>query len=115
MWSRRAQEYEAKINSGDLVTIAEVVRDLHRSDAQPEHSNSERRLYEAALDRVVREIAAAQDVDEFIAMQKVAEALTKGGRLQRKHEEKTGRGREKEICINSRFGTLPGEFCMRGG
>jgi CarD family transcriptional regulator len=87
MWSRRAQEYEAKINSGDLITIAEVVRDLYRSDSQPEQSYSERQLYEAALDRMAREIAAAQDVDESIAVQRVAEALTKAGRLQRKHEE----------------------------
>jgi CarD family transcriptional regulator len=87
MWSRRAQEYEAKINSGDLITIAEVVRDLYRSDTQPEQSYSERQLYEAALDRMAREIAAAQDVDESIAIQKVAEALTKGGRLQRKQPE----------------------------
>ena len=65
MCERRAQEYEAKINSGDLVTIAEVVRDLFRSDAQPEQSYSERQLYEAALDRMAREIAAAMDVDEI--------------------------------------------------
>ena len=58
MWSRRAQEYEAKINSGDLIAVAEVVRDLYRSDAQPEQSYSERQLYEAALDRLAREIAA---------------------------------------------------------
>jgi CarD family transcriptional regulator len=87
MWSRRAQEYEAKINSGDLVTIAEVVRDLYRSDSQPEQSYSERQLYEAALDRMAREIAAALDVDESIAIQKVAEALTKGIRMQRKQAE----------------------------
>ena len=64
MWSRRAQEYEAKINSGDLVAIAEVVRDLYRSEAQPEQSYSERQLYEAALDRMVRELAAAHKVTE---------------------------------------------------
>ncbi|MGD0027083.1 MAG: CarD family transcriptional regulator, partial [Xanthobacteraceae bacterium] len=58
MWSRRAQEYEAKINSGDIVAIAEVVRDLYRSETQPEQSYSERQLYEAALDRLSREIAA---------------------------------------------------------
>ena len=58
MWSRRAQEYEAKINSGDLLSITEVVRDLYRSDAQPEQSYSERQLYEAASDRLAREIAA---------------------------------------------------------
>ena len=60
MWSRRAQEYEAKINSGDIVAIAEVVRDLFRSETQPEQSYSERQLYEAALDRLSREIAAVQ-------------------------------------------------------
>lgn len=54
MWSRRAQEYEAKINSGDLISIAEVVRDLYRSETQPEQSYSERQLYEAALDRMSR-------------------------------------------------------------
>jgi CarD family transcriptional regulator len=58
MWSRRAQEYEQKINSGDLIAISEVVRDLHRSEAQPEQSYSERQLYEAALDRMAREVAA---------------------------------------------------------
>ena len=58
MWSRRAQEYEAKINSGDLISIAEVVRDLFRSENQPEQSYCERQLYEAALDRMSREIAA---------------------------------------------------------
>ena len=67
MWSRRAQEYEAKINSGDIVAIAEVVRDLFRSDTQPEQSYSERQLYEAALDRLSREIAAVQHVtDNFL-------------------------------------------------
>ena len=60
MWSRRAQEYEAKINSGDIVAIAEVVRDLFRSESQPEQSYSERQLYEAALDRLSREIAVVQ-------------------------------------------------------
>jgi len=64
MWSRRAQEYEAKINSGDLIAIAEVVRDLHRSDAQPEQSYSERQLYEAALDRMAREVAAVNRLHE---------------------------------------------------
>lgn len=86
MWSRRAQEYEAKINSGDLITIAEVVRDLYRSESQPEQSYSERQLYEAALDRMAREIAAAQDVDESIALQKVAEALTRGSRMRKQSE-----------------------------
>jgi CarD family transcriptional regulator len=98
MWSRRAQEYEAKINSGDLITIAEVVRDLYRSDSQPEQSYSERQLYEAALDRLTREIAAAQDVDESIAIQKVAEALAKAGRLHRKHDGKTDEEDKKEAA-----------------
>jgi CarD family transcriptional regulator len=77
MWSRRAQEYEAKINSGDLVSIAEVVRDLHRSEAQPEQSYSERQLYEAALDRMVREIAAAHKVTEPEALKMIEAQLAK--------------------------------------
>ena len=64
MWSRRAQEYEQKINSGDLLAIAEVVRDLHRTDDQREQSYSERQLYEAALERMTREIAAVSGGDE---------------------------------------------------
>ena len=60
MWSRRAQEYEAKINSGDPVSIAEVVRDLHRNADQPDQSYSERQIYQAALDRLVRELAAVE-------------------------------------------------------
>jgi len=71
MWSRRAQEYEAKINSGDIVAIAEVVRDLFRSDTQPEQSYSERQLYEAALDRLSREIAAVQRVTETEAVKEI--------------------------------------------
>jgi CarD family transcriptional regulator len=63
MWSRRAQEYEAKINSGDLISIAEVVRDLHRAEDQPEQSYSERQLYESALDRMAREVAAIEKID----------------------------------------------------
>ena len=72
MWSRRAQEYEQKINSGDLISIAEVVRDLHRNDDQREQSYSERQLYEAALERLTREVAAVSGGDE-IAAQQVAE------------------------------------------
>jgi CarD family transcriptional regulator len=83
MWSRRAQEYDAKINSGDLIQIAEVVRDLYRSEAQPEQSYSERQLFEAALDRMAREIAAAQDLDDSIAVQKVSEALSKANRMRK--------------------------------
>jgi len=86
MWSRRAQEYETKINSGSLISIAEVVRDLYRSDSQPEQSYSERQLYEAALDRMAREIAAVQDVDEVMAIQAIGESLGKGNRMPRKEE-----------------------------
>ena len=68
MWSRRAQEYEAKINSGDLISIAEVVRDLHRAENQPEQSYSERQLYESALDRMAREVAAIEKIDRDAAV-----------------------------------------------
>ena len=64
MWSRRAQDYEQKINSGELILIAEVVRDLHRNDEQREQSYSERQLYEAALEQLTREIAAVDGVEE---------------------------------------------------
>ncbi len=77
MWSRRAQEYEAKINSGDLVSIAEVVRDLHRATGQPEQSYSERQLYEAALARMAREVAAIERIDEPSAVKRVEGALVK--------------------------------------
>jgi CarD family transcriptional regulator len=77
MWSRRAQEYEAKINSGDLVSIAEVVRDLHRASGQPEQSYSERQLYEAALARMAREVAAVERTDEPTAVKRVEGMLLK--------------------------------------
>jgi CarD family transcriptional regulator len=80
MWSRRAQEYEAKINSGNIVAIAEVVRDLFRSDTQPEQSYSERQLYEAALDRLSREISAVQRITETEAVKEIEAALAKGPR-----------------------------------
>ncbi len=80
MWSRRAQEYEAKINSGDLVAISEVVRDLFRSDAQPEQSYSERQLYEAALDRMARELSAVQNITETEAVKLIEQNLLKGPR-----------------------------------
>ncbi len=80
MWSRRAQEYEAKINSGDLISIAEVVRDLYRSESQPEQSYSERQLYEAALDRMAREIAVVEKLDERGAVQRITEVLAKSAR-----------------------------------
>lgn len=76
MWSRRAQEYEAKINSGDLISIAEVVRDLHRKDDQPEQSYSERQIYESALGRLARELAAVEDIDEEAAILKLEEELS---------------------------------------
>ncbi|SEO86697.1 transcriptional regulator, CarD family [Salinihabitans flavidus] len=75
MWSRRAQEYEQKINSGDLIAIAEVVRDLHRTDDQREQSYSERQLYEAALERLTREVAAVAGGDEVSAAKQVDDVL----------------------------------------
>ncbi len=86
MWSRRAQEYVAKINSGDLVSIAEVVRDLYRSEAQPEQSYSERQLYEDALDRMAREIAAVEKLDDRGAVQRITEVLSKSARGRRMAE-----------------------------
>ncbi|OCX62793.1 CarD family transcriptional regulator [Thioclava sp. SK-1] len=75
MWSRRAQEYEQKINSGDLLSIAEVVRDLHRADDQREQSYSERQLYEAALERLTREVAAVAGTDEDGASKQIGAVL----------------------------------------
>ncbi|WP_298259559.1 CarD family transcriptional regulator [Bradyrhizobium sp.] len=86
MWSRRAQEYEAKINSGDIVAIAEVVRDLYRSESQPEQSYSERQLYEAALDRLSREIAVVQHVTETEAVKEIESQLAKSPRRGAKAE-----------------------------
>lgn len=80
MWSRRAQEYEAKINSGDLVSVGEVVRDLYRSEAQPEQSYSERQLYEAALDRMAREIAAVQKLTDSEVLKLIEAQLQKNPR-----------------------------------
>jgi CarD family transcriptional regulator len=75
MWSRRAQEYEAKINSGDPVSIAEVVRDLHRNTGQPDQSYSERQIYQAALDRLARELAAIENIGEEAAAEKLEHVL----------------------------------------
>ncbi len=83
MWSRRAQEYVAKINSGDLISIAEVVRDLYRSEAQPEQSYSERQLYEDALDRMARELAAVEKLDERGAVQRITDVLSKSAKNRR--------------------------------
>jgi CarD family transcriptional regulator len=92
MWSRRAQEYEAKINSGDIVAIAEVVRDLYRSDSQPEQSYSERQLYEAALDRLSREIAVVQHVTETEAVKEIEGQLAKSPRRGAKAEAEVADG-----------------------
>ncbi|MBB5518601.1 CarD family transcriptional regulator [Amphiplicatus metriothermophilus] len=75
MWSRRAQEYEAKINSGDIIAVAEVVRDLYRASDQPEQSYSERQLFEAALDRLAREVAAVNKTDLDAAIAELDAAL----------------------------------------
>lgn len=75
MWSRRAQEYDAKINSGDPMAIAEVVRDLHRNAGQPDQSFSERQIYEAAMDRLAAELAALDGTDKATAAQKLADYL----------------------------------------
>lgn len=87
MWSRRAQEYITKINSGDLISIAEVVRDLYRSEAQPEQSYSERQLYEDALDRMAREVAAVCKLDERGAIQRITDVLSKSARSRREADD----------------------------
>ncbi len=87
MWSRRAQEYEAKINSGDLIAIAEVVRDLYRSDSQPEQSYSERQLYEAALDRMAREVVVVQKLTETESLKLIEAQLQKGPRRAGKSDD----------------------------
>jgi CarD family transcriptional regulator len=90
MWSRRAQEYEAKINSGNLISIAEVVRDLFRSESQPEQSYSERQLYEAALDRMVRELSAVEDITETEAAKQIETNLLTGPRRTPKSGDESG-------------------------
>ena len=86
MWSRRAQEYEAKINSGDLVSIAEVTRDLFRADDQPEQSYSERQIFEAASSRLARELAAMEQVDEPKALDKILDILNKAASVYNKEK-----------------------------
>ncbi len=121
MWSRRAQEYEAKINSGDIVAIAEVVRDLYRSESQPEQSYSERQLYEAALDRLSREISAVQRVTETEAIKEIEGALAKGPRRGPKPADEAEEVLEEEAGLkpldsqsNKRPGHAPGLFfCTR--
>ena len=122
MWSRRAQEYEAKINSGDIVAIAEVVRDLYRSESQPEQSYSERQLYEAALDRLSREVAVVQRLTETEAIKEIEAALAKGPRRGPKPEagrRVRGRGRGgltlafRRFEFSERPGSDAGPFCCR--
>jgi CarD family transcriptional regulator len=96
MWSRRAQEYEAKINSGDLIAVAEVVRDLYRSDAQPEQSYSERQLYEAALDRLAREIAAVQKLTDSEVGKLIEAQLQKSPRRSKAEAEAEAEADEAE-------------------
>jgi CarD family transcriptional regulator len=94
MWSRRAQEYDAKINSGDLIQIAEVVRDLYRAESQPEQSYSERQLYEAALGRMARELAAVNEVSDTEAVQLIELNLNKGP----KRTPKTAEGEAETVA-----------------
>ena len=101
MWSRRAQEYEAKINSGDIVAIAEVVRDLYRSESQPEQSYSERQLYEAALDRLSREIAVVQHVTETEAVKEIESQLAKSPRRGAKAEVEADGDGEGDVDVDS--------------
>ena len=84
MWSRRAQEYEAKINSGDLTSIAEVTRDLFRPDDAPEQSYSERQIFEAASSRLARELGAMEQTDEKSALAKILEILNKAALIHHK-------------------------------
>ncbi|MBX4335861.1 CarD family transcriptional regulator [Bartonella raoultii] len=86
MWSRRAQEYDAKINSGDLICIAEVVRDLFRSNLQPEQSYSERQLYTAALERMARELAVINNLSETEAINLIEMHLSKKAKREFKAE-----------------------------
>jgi len=101
MWSRRAQEYEAKINSGDIVAIAEVVRDLFRSESQPEQSYSERQLYEAALDRLSREIAVVQHSTETEAVKEIESQLAKSPRRGAKTEATGAEGEADEADVEA--------------
>jgi CarD family transcriptional regulator len=88
MWSRRAQEYDAKINSGDIMAVAEVVRDLYRSERQPEQSYSERQLFEQALDRMAREIAAVRKMDDDQAIKELEDYLSKNAKRARRLQAK---------------------------
>jgi len=98
MWSRRAQEYEAKINSGDLMAIAEVVRDLYRSESQPEQSYSERQLYEAAIDRMSREIAAVNKCSDTEAIRQIEQSLAKSASRKPAAADEDGDGAQTEAA-----------------
>jgi CarD family transcriptional regulator len=95
MWSRRAQEYDAKINSGDIMAVAEVVRDLYRSERQPEQSYSERQLFEQALDRMAREIAAVKKIDDDQSVKELEEYLSKNAR-----RAPTGEKTEEDVAAD---------------
>ncbi len=95
MWSRRAQEYEAKINSGDLISIAEVTRDLFRADDQPEQSYSERQIFEAASSRLARELAAMEKTDEPAALEKLLVILNKYAAIHNAAKEEEERAKEE--------------------
>ena len=110
MWSRRAQEYEAKINSGDLILVSEVVRDLHRTDAQPDQSYSERQLYERAIDRMVREVAAINKTDRDTALGEVLDTLTRARDRQAARAAKIAEAEAaKEAAEAEKNGTDNGE------
>ncbi len=104
MWSRRAQEYEAKINSGDLILVSEVVRDLHRGETQPEQSYSERQLYESALDRMVREVAAINKVDRGVALDEILGTLTRARTRQAAKAEKEAEAEAEADNENAKGG-----------
>ena len=103
MWSRRAQEYDAKINSGDLISISEVVRDLYRADNQPEQSYSERQLYEAALDRMAREIAAVNRMSETEAVRLIEVNLAKGPKRGAKADNEEAEQDRGRLIASIRF------------
>jgi len=75
MWSRRAQEYDTKIFSGDPINIAEVVRDLFRKNSQAEQSYSERQMFQVAIERLAREVAAVEKTDYFQSTEKIESIL----------------------------------------
>ena len=114
MWSRRAQEYETKINSGDLAAISEVVRDLYRSEAQPEQSYSERQLYEAALDRLAREVAVVQKLAETEALKAIEGAIA-AGPASRAQGGGRGRGGQHGRIRGGRSGVSASAATRAGG